>query len=78
MESYQSSHFPKFQWNPTVDGSEIRWSPVEVGSLSVYPSNLPSFYTSQVVETRRISEPSGQIIIFHQPRFPWNKGISLP
>ena len=21
---------------------------------------------------------SGQIIIFHQPRFPWNKGISLP
>ena len=21
--------------------------------------------------------PSGQIIIFHQPRFPWNKGISL-
>ena len=20
--------------------------------------------------------PSGQIIIFHQPRFPWNKGIS--
>ena len=20
---------------------------------------------------------SGQIIIFHQPRFPWNKGISL-
>ena len=21
---------------------------------------------------------SGQIIVFHQPRFPWNKGISLP
>ena len=21
---------------------------------------------------------SGQIIIFHQPRFPWNKGMSLP
>ena len=21
---------------------------------------------------------SGQIIIFHEPRFPWNKGISLP
>ncbi len=21
---------------------------------------------------------SGQIIIFHQPRFPWNRGISLP
>ena len=21
---------------------------------------------------------SGQIIIFHRPRFPWNKGISLP
>ena len=21
--------------------------------------------------------PSGQITIFHQPRFPWNKGISL-
>ena len=21
---------------------------------------------------------SGQIIIFHQPRFPWNAGISLP
>ena len=21
---------------------------------------------------------SGQIIIFHQPRFPWNKGFSLP
>ena len=21
---------------------------------------------------------SGQIIIFHQPRFPWNKGIFLP
>ncbi len=24
-----------------------------------------------------ILEYSGQIIIFHQPRFPWNKGISL-
>ena len=22
-------------------------------------------------------DPSAQIIIFHQPRFPWNKGISL-
>ena len=27
-------------------------------------------YTSYVI--------SGQIIIFHEPRFPWNKGISLP
>ena len=26
----------------------------------------------------KISHRSGQIIIFHQPRFPWNKGISLP
>ncbi len=25
----------------------------------------------------RIIQKSGQIIIFHQPRFPWNKGISL-
>ncbi len=25
-----------------------------------------------------IDDYSGQIIIFHQPRFPWNKGISLP
>ena len=24
-----------------------------------------------------INHQSGQIIIFHQPRFPWNKGISL-
>ena len=23
-------------------------------------------------------QSSGQIITFHQPRFPWNKGISLP
>ena len=23
------------------------------------------------------TQKSGQIIIFHQPRFPWNKGISL-
>ena len=24
-----------------------------------------------------VYQPSGQIIIFHQPRFPWNEGISL-
>ena len=26
--------------------------------------------------TKRRRKSSGQIIIFHQPRFPWNKGIS--
>ena len=39
----------------TVDGSEIRRSPVEVGSLSDIPS-FTGFYTSQVVS--RISETS--------------------
>ena len=24
-----------------------------------------------------LNKDTGQIIIFHQPRFPWNKGISL-
>ena len=28
-------------------------------------------------ETRKSTNHSGQIIIFHQPRFPWNKEISL-
>ena len=29
------------------------------------------------LETEASIYKSGQIIIFHQPRFPWNKGISL-
>ena len=28
-------------------------------------------------EREESNDSSGQIIIFHQPRFPWNKGISL-
>ena len=40
--------------NNTVDGSEIRLSPVEVGSLS---HDFTGFYTSQVV-VNGISEPS--------------------
>ncbi len=46
---------------PTVDGSEIRRSPVEVGSLSHY---LPGFSTIQTVVSR-ISEPSTA------PTSPW-------
>ena len=46
-------------WKPTVDGSEIRHPPVEVGSSFHY---LQGFYTSQVVS--RISEPS-TVVVFH-------------
>ena len=32
-----------------------------------------------IMEGQNLSlQHSGQIIIFHQSRFPWNKGISLP
>ena len=40
----------------TVDGSEIRRSPVEVGCLPHYLQDLQGLITSQVVS--RISEPS--------------------
>ncbi len=39
------------------------------------PSGLPWFW--HIWQNGKI-QWSGQIIMFHQPRFPWNKGISLP
>ena len=47
------------------------WEPKEVKSNHAWKMGL----------AKNILEPlkliwSGQIIIFHQPRFPWNKGIS--
>ena len=43
-----------------------------------------TFYTGTVMDgyfqyqvARSCSSESGQIIIIHQPKFPWNKGISL-
>ena len=33
--------------------------------------------TFEIYNKRWVSHGSGQIIIFHQPRFPWKKGISL-
>ncbi len=35
-------------------------------------------YTKTCVFSSWKVHEAGQIIIFHQPRFPWNKGISLP
>ena len=34
-------------------------------------------FQMDVSKNRGTSKSSGQIIIFHQPGFPWNKGISL-
>ena len=50
-----------------VTPSRIRW---------VYPATLVCTCMGQYVSTNPMYI-SGQNIIFHQPRFPWNKGISL-
>ena len=41
--------------------------------VSIHDSPLLSIF---YIQTEK-KDHSGQIIIFHQPRFPWNKGISL-
>ena len=47
-------------------------------SLSLYHHPKTMLKNSKRAKSRNITTDSGQIIIFHQPRFPWNKGISLP
>ena len=44
-------------------------------ALQMAKSAMATTWRSKLVDKRSIM--SGQIIIFHQPRFPWNKGISL-
>ena len=46
-----------------------------------FSSVAPGFNGGPCLRTMVITHTihvSGQIIIFHQPRFPWNKGIFLP
>ena len=57
---------------------------VDVFMLSnICQSDLLNFTNRQSIETNGNNNrymdyiESGQIMIFHQPRFPWNKGISL-
>ena len=48
MRNFLATHVSSpGEFGDTVDGSEIRRSPFEVGSLSHY---LPGFYASQVVQ----------------------------
>ena len=47
-------------------GSDIEKTLEGFKAVSIFPRDLKIHHTS-----------SGQIIIFHQPRFPWNKGIPL-
>ena len=70
MESYQSSNFPKFQWNPTVDGSEIRWSPVEVGSLSHYLQSFihPRCRISSINSINALPIPAPDTFMFFSQR----------
>ena len=42
----------------------------------IFSSQTSAFHDFQASEWLPMTDPSGQIIIFHQPRFPWNKGIS--
>ena len=55
------SRYPLKQYGLVVQKSGIH-SPVEVGSLSVYPNNIPRFYTPSqtVVVLFGISEPNQQ------------------
>ena len=39
--------------------------------------HFQSFQLQNQIKNGRNTQKSGQIIIFHQPRFPWNKEISL-
>ena len=47
-----------------------KWSPFHANKTNMKPSNPPP-------EKDEMPEPSGQIVTFHQPRFPWKKGKSL-
>ncbi len=41
-------------------------------------TDLNQLNALQLESHQNASKQSGQIIIFHQPRFPWNKGNSIP
>ena len=45
--------------------------------IDIYPTFRWNVWRALIPLSLRCSMYSGQIIIFHQPRFPWNKGISL-
>ena len=52
--------------NVTFDGSEIRRSPVEVGSLSHYLQGFIMFYTSQVVLAEFLKHQQYEQEILHE------------
>ena len=83
-------HF-EAQISLTFHHHHLRWCLLETavgfGSSQVLPRPPTSTKTRSVAVRSHLNglnaahsywtHGSGQIIIFHQPRFPWNKGISL-
>ena len=49
-----------------------------ITSPGFWDNCIHTWYSKQPCVDELFPLDSGQIILFHQPRFPWNKGISLP
>ena len=59
-------YFCFWKWFPFAAGKKIFWTKTFV------------FFSCLGVELQHFQRFTGQIKIFHPPRFPWNKEISLP
>ena len=75
------SLLPEGTWRPRSKSHVIKthcWRiDLSILSVSIPENKKLKIQKGKVASQKGKVQRSGQIIIFNQPRFPWNKGISL-